>query len=399
MDEATVAKALQTDLNFHKVKIQVKWVQSQLYILASRDDAHYVNYEFLFSLIQTRLEQLKIPDVESFTLYGKVSGSKEPEWKKLGLISQHSSNTRPNHVDTLVVSNGKVEKIKSEYDPSHVYPNTTKLVNELNSPKKSTKSSQQTLKLLPKLSIALVIISGGSWLAWERSQQYQTINQAQILRDQPFDPNQPYKLANLESDRQNLNKTLSGLKAVPDLPFSDYQTAQAQIPQLQARLAQIDQKLTIERSAVKALASAQKLSESAIAIAKNPPHTSQVWKLAQRKWQESLEILKTIPPSTSTSTEALIRTKAYRANYESISLQFQKQLTADAIAYFLKTETGIGIQMEMRDLKSSGVNKSDFANVCAPFVSFNLDPVQVKTQGVELNILAVEMCNYIWVQK
>ncbi len=433
MDETTVAKALQTDLNFHKVKIQVKWVGIQLYILASRDDKHYINYEFLFSLIQSRLEQLKIPAVEGFTLYGKVSESTEPEWKKVGLVTQYGSHSRHNHVDTLVVTDGKIDKI--EYDPSHVYPQSTKLINDslnkANGSKKTNRSSNSSftkdsfspfksssksrsstgafskdssrslLRNLTKiLGLGLVIFSvGGIWLIWERSQYQQIINQAQVFNSQAFNFNQPSNLTKLEGDRQNISETLLRLRNIPDRPFSLYQEAQSQISPLQMRLGKIDRQLITERNAAKALDSAQKLADTATAIAKNPPHKPTVWREALNKWQEALKSLKTIPTSTSIGAEGQAKIKVYSANYKNVKFQLQKQLNTNAIRYFLRTETGSGIQVEMRELKSNTGNKVEFMNICTPFVSFNLDPIQVKKQQVALSDLSVQMCAYLWTQK
>lgn len=421
MDETTVAKALQTDLNSHKVKIQVKWVGIQLYILASRDDEHYINYEFLFSLIQSRLEQLKIPSVEGFTLYGKVSGNTEPEWKKVGLVTQYGSHARHNHVDTLVVTDGKVDRIKSEYDPSHVYPHSTRLINDpldrinrskqvpsSNVAKMSRSSKNLSRSLIVNLTkvfvLGLVIFSSsGIWLIWKRSQYQQIISQAQVFNAREFNFNRQsdltYNLVTLEGDRQNIADTLSGLNTIPDRPFSLYQEAQAQISPLQTRLVKIDRQLITERNAVKALESAQKLAETATAIAKNPPHKPTVWRTALNKWQQALTSLRTIPVSTSIGAEGRAKIKVYTANYESVKFQLQKQLIGDAVRYFLRTETGTGIQVEMRELKTNVGNRVEFMNVCTPFVSFNLDPVQVKTQQVSLSKLSVEMCVYLWAKK
>jgi hypothetical protein len=400
MDEATVAKALQSDLNSHKVKIQVKWVGIQLYILASREQEHYVNYEFLFSLIQSRLDQLRIPSIENFTLYGKASADPEPEWKKVGLISQHPSLDRQ-IVDTLVVVNGKVENIKSEYDLSRVYPQSTKLVNDLPPPQKSNRKlhkASKTIVNLLTLSVAIASVAV-MWVIWERSQHQDIINQAKILNAQIFNLNQPHQLVKLEDELQSAKEILAGLKGIPNRPFADYTEAQAQIPLVANRVAKIEQKLVIERNAVASLDSAQKLALTAVAIAKNPPHKPQVWRLAQKNWAESLQIVRAIPLNTSTAMRAQESAKIYRDSYKSVSFQLERQLMEDAIAYFLKTETGMGIQVEMRELKSAIASRNEFMNVCTPFASFNLDPNQVTKQQVSLAALSVEMCSYLWARK
>jgi len=400
MDEATVAKALQLDLNTHKVRIQVKWVGIQLYILASREHDHYVNYEFLFSLIQTRLEQLRIPRIENFTLYGKASTAQEPEWKKVGLISQHSNHDRQN-VDTLVVVNGRIENIKSEYDLSQVYPQSTKLVNDPFLGQKPNRKQGKASQTIVNLLVSGMAIAGISsvWIIWERSQHQNIINQAKTINTQIFDPNQPQELLKLEGDLQNARAVLSGLKTIPNRPFADYTKALTEIPLIENRIATVNQKLVIEKNALKSLDLAQKSALSAVEIAKNPPHKPQVWRLAQKNWSESLQIVKTIPPNTSAAVRAQESAKIYRDSYKSVSFQLQRQLMNDAIAYLLKTQTGMGIQVEMRELKTATANRNEFMNVCTPFVSFNIDPIQVKKQQVGLTALSVEMCSYLWTKK
>ena len=396
MDEATLAKALQTDLNFHKVRIQVKRVEGQLYILASRDEEHSINYEFLFSLMQTRLEQLKIHAVEGFTLYGRVIGSKEPEWRKFGTLIHDDLSSISSHfqdnVNTLVVVDGKVEKVEPERDPSHVFPQPTRLVNTVN-------PSQNRTGLFIFLSVIGIVAVGGIFLLWRSQQKELTVQAQTLISTKAFNPKQPYALEILEGDRLNASDTLLRLKAIPDLPFSLHQEAQALIPSLQMQLGQIEQKLVVERKAIDALNSAQKIAEDAMAIAKNPPHPPKIWRQAQAKWQRSLQVVRAIPESTFAKVQAQEKIKVYDANYKSVSFQLKQQLVNDAITYFLKTDTGIGIQLEMRDLKSTQISKIEFMDVCTPFVSFNLDPSQVKAQQVDLSTLSVEMCNYLWKRK
>ncbi len=435
MDEATVAKTLQADLNSHKVKIQVKSAASQLYILASRDEDEQINYEFLFSLIQSRLEQLKIPTVTSFTLYGKVSDSKEPEWKKNGLIGQFSSKyanypwrnpkSQNSKIENSKSQNSKpkeTEKIISNLNQAKSRKTSNKISNQISAPKNTSyvaknfftnseranfitsfiKSSFKSsfnnkisrkgiLVIFATISVVLVVI----FVITNRMQQQQLLNQAQILTAKSFNPSLPQNPAALENYRLNLDQTLSSLKSIPNLPFATYSDAQAQIPTLQGRLAQVDKKLEIERNGIKALTAAEK---SAASAPQNPPQSTQALRQAQAKWQKSIQILQTIPPTTFARTAAQAKIKEYATKNQNAKRQLQAQLTANAIIYFLKTDTGRAIQLEMKDLKST-TTKPDFLNVCRPFVSFNLDPNQVKNQQVKLPMFAADMCDYLWGKK
>ncbi|NJK59889.1 MAG: hypothetical protein HC918_06030 [Oscillatoriales cyanobacterium SM2_1_8] len=59
MDEVEIAKALQQDLDFHKVKTQVRRRNNQLHILLTRAESSSVNYASLFKIVQECLQHLK----------------------------------------------------------------------------------------------------------------------------------------------------------------------------------------------------------------------------------------------------------------------------------------------------------------------------------------------------
>lgn len=431
MDEATLTKALQVDLTCHLVKIQVKWVGSRLYILASRDAEDLVNYEFLFSLIQTRLEDLRSPNVESFMLYGKVSGEEEPEWKKAGIVSKHSSQgwqqnlignwgdrskpkiSNPRDIREKIAAQDLRSPANRELNPASTQIHRP-LKNTESKKKRSPNTARQSssaslsnffsshffnlIKLTKTKILVIAIVVLGLGLGAERSHQQKLINQAQSLTVTAFNPNQPSKISLLEGDRQKVNETLTNLKKVI-VPLFWNSEDQALIPGLEMRLGKIDQKLTTERKALSNLNLAETLANRAVAIARNPPQKVGVWQEAQSKWQEALAMLETIPIGTTAALEAQAKTQIYNQNLQDIERQIQRQIMADAVSFLLKTETGQGIQIEMKDLKSMVSSKPEFMNVCTPFVGFNLDPAVVKAQKVELAKVSMEMCNFLWLKK
>ncbi len=83
MDEAELTQALQADLNFFKVKVQVKHREDQLHILISRSQKNDVDYTVLFDTVQNSLAQKRL-STETFTVYGRVFGAKQPEWQGNG---------------------------------------------------------------------------------------------------------------------------------------------------------------------------------------------------------------------------------------------------------------------------------------------------------------------------
>jgi hypothetical protein len=80
MDEAELTQSLQADLNFFKVKVQVKHREDQLHILVSRSQKNDVDYTVVFDTVQNSLAQKNLP-VEAFTVYGRIFGAKQPEWQ------------------------------------------------------------------------------------------------------------------------------------------------------------------------------------------------------------------------------------------------------------------------------------------------------------------------------
>jgi hypothetical protein len=87
MDVTEIAKALQTDLNFYKIKIQVKRKGSQLHVLTTRAEENDVDYSLLMELVRKNLEKLPLQDVNDFVIYGRVAGAKQPEWQEKVEIS------------------------------------------------------------------------------------------------------------------------------------------------------------------------------------------------------------------------------------------------------------------------------------------------------------------------
>jgi hypothetical protein len=80
MDEAELTQSLQADLNFFKVKVQVKHREDQLHILVSRSQKNDVDYTVVFDTVQNSLAQKNLT-VEAFTVYGRIFGAKQPEWQ------------------------------------------------------------------------------------------------------------------------------------------------------------------------------------------------------------------------------------------------------------------------------------------------------------------------------
>lgn len=65
----------------------------------------------------------------------------------------------------------------------------------------------------------------------------------------------------------------------------------------------------------------QKLAIEAAILVQNPPHPPKVWKQAQLKWQEAIQLLESIPAGTFISKKAQEKLSSYKTNYAAVSTQ------------------------------------------------------------------------------
>ncbi len=86
MDEASIVSALQENLQDYKVKIQIRRKESQMHILLTREDGDDLDYALLYDIVKNRIDKLSIEWANSFIVYGRLSGTKQPEWQREGNI-------------------------------------------------------------------------------------------------------------------------------------------------------------------------------------------------------------------------------------------------------------------------------------------------------------------------
>lgn len=228
MDELAIANVVQTALSLHRVKVQAKLVDNHLYILASRDQTEVISYDLLFSLVSTSLDGLEIADVQGFTLYGKIAGQTEPEWKRSGTMRSPRIKPKPKSVP----------------------------------------------RYIPFVVLVGVLVLVG--LGWLRSQQ-ELRKQAQSYYLAPFNPNLPMPIAQLESDRDQIKSILGRLT-----PWGD----NGELVMLQTRLGVVETKLALEEQAKQQLnraaaPSGQKKWQEAIKILQQVPPNTEAGRIAQ----------------------------------------------------------------------------------------------------------------------
>ncbi|MDJ0675876.1 MAG: hypothetical protein QNJ36_10920 [Calothrix sp. MO_167.B42] len=83
-----------------------------------------------------------------------------------------------------------------------------------------------------------------------------------------------------------------------------------------------------KQDAVADLQSAKKIAMSAAIMVQNPPHSQEVWQKAKIKWQQSINLLESIPEGTLVSTEVKNKLAIYRVNYKMINQRIMTEKKA-----------------------------------------------------------------------
>ena len=78
-----IQQVIQNALNHHKVLVQIKRIKEQLTILLDREDNNYVDYLELNEIIKNKLTELRVKDIETITVSGRITKSKSLEFKNL----------------------------------------------------------------------------------------------------------------------------------------------------------------------------------------------------------------------------------------------------------------------------------------------------------------------------
>lgn len=86
MDEASIVIALQEKLQDYKVRTQIRRKESQMHILLTREEGDDLDYAHLYDIVKDRIDNLPIEWANSFIVYGRLSGTKQPEWQREGNI-------------------------------------------------------------------------------------------------------------------------------------------------------------------------------------------------------------------------------------------------------------------------------------------------------------------------
>jgi len=385
MDEAEITKALQSDLNFHKVKAQVKQREDLLHILITRNDTNDLDYSVLFEVIQRSIDNLNLKGVDSFVVYGRVVGNKQPEWQKSGTIKPSkqfslgspaigkisSEDTEPdaslnNAIEESAILVDDLEPLDlqdySESDYSEIESGGSGDGRPFLPPPLPTQSrayqtirSRQTNFWLPIAAIVgiLAILGAGGWFFWNRSVQEQNLAEAKSIAAKTFNPEQLGKIEALRDSQRELQNAIAQLEAIPDFPGSFYPEAQAELAQVRPKFEAINKKLASEELAAADLESAKSLAKQASQLVQKPSLKLEDYQSAQTKWQESVKLLEKIPKGSLAAKERDQKLTNYKANFATITAQVQKQRQLAVLPDFWNKRISAAIKSELKQLKAA----------------------------------------------
>ncbi len=424
MDEAEIAKALQRDLDFHRVKTQVRRRQNQLHILLTRAESSSVNYASLFKIVQECLQHLKIPATDSFVLYGRVSGVKQPEWQRTGKLESDGfimveleeapaaveETTEPDLVpvgtsgaEELAASNGHGQGSPQLDSGENFLEGSLSRSVEAEPPQRASRAAAPP-KTPRDVGSAIVAIAGGTVVALAAigytgmaAWQVQRVQKVAALQ---ADPNvkPSSEVAVLQQHAQRLREGLEGLSRVPNLPLFPYETAQKELTIGRGRLEALEKALAAAEGANRDLQRALALAQEAAILVQKPPHPLPIWQKAQAKWQEAIALLEGIPEGTAAYGVAQARLKTYRANAQQVGVWVARLQGATVLPQFFATLPP-AVQAGVLDLKASGLEREPFIRACfaqiMPTVRQQATAAPVNTYPSPANF-GVRLCEYVW---
>lgn len=165
-----------------------------------------------------------------------------------------------------------------------------------------------------KVILGALAISGVTTflgMQWINSQQQQTIAhiQTQITEIGSKKVSDLNTLKATNNQLKALNYSLDQTPKLPSVPEP------VPLQNLRSKLEKLETQFKPETQALENLESAQKLAMSASVLVQNPPYPTQVWLDAQQQWQQAINLLKGIPKTTYTYSEAQKKLISYQQNY------------------------------------------------------------------------------------
>lgn len=260
-------------------------------------------------------------------------------------------------------------------------------------PKKIASLSQKSLLLSGAFAIVAISVLGVcGWLLWDRSVQQKYIADARDLNSQNRNPKTVTKLESLAETRNQLQSTISQLEDIPDRPASLYADAQTELTTLRAKLEEFDRKLNLEQVSNKKLESAKNSTVEAAKLVQNPPHKSTVWKSAQEKRQQAIQLLEEIPTDSLLYADAQKYLKTYRSELVQISKWVDIQQRAESAVNNLNPN----VVNQLNQLKTKTPEKQKFLPQCKAILQPQISNFDGQRVGLPTATLTEYLCAYFW---
>lgn len=239
---------------------------------------------------------------------------------------------------------------------------------------------------------AIAVLGLCGWLVWERSVQQRYLVDARSLANQNLNPQTIQDVDSLVATRNQLQNVITQLEEIPDRPISLYGDAQKEISDLRPKLESFDLKISIEQDANKKIEAAKDLTIEAATIVQNPPHRSTVWKNAQQKRQEALQILGEVPATSVLYADAQNRLKAYGDDLVQINRWVDIQQRAESLV------NGINANAvnQLKQLKTANPEKATFINQCRAIIQPQIANADAQRTGITIANLSNYLCAYFW---
>ncbi|TVU54432.1 MAG: tetratricopeptide repeat protein [Arthrospira sp. PLM2.Bin9] len=164
------------------------------------------------------------------------------------------------------------------------------------------------------VSIAIALLGGA--VVWVELQQREAIAEARLLADSAGAVETLSGYDSLSAAYDYLQAAIARLENAPTFPR---QSELEELTSLRSQLQVVQQKLEPEKKARQNYQEAITRAMSASQLVQNPPHPPPVWEEAQRKWQQTIAQLESIPQATSSFGEAQEKLTGYRQNLAVVS--------------------------------------------------------------------------------
>lgn len=179
------------------------------------------------------------------------------------------------------------------------------------------------------MSLGLISLT----LFFLKSKQLEKIEASQVIVESINTDYLPNNIEELKDIKSKLEKELNEIKTIPNYPTSAYDKAQELISIINNKINQVTEKenelIELEKQAKDNFSLSLKSATKATEIAKNPPHSVQVWQEAKTEWESAINYLKSAPENASLQKDIAEKIDTYTTHLEMVKQRLKEQETAE----------------------------------------------------------------------